>query len=93
MRKIISIEKAKYLEAYKIKITFSDSTENIIDFKEFLEASKLPDLKKYLKLQNFKKFKVKSGNLIWGDFEMIFPIKNLYENHLIKMNSNTSRIA
>jgi hypothetical protein len=37
--------------------------------------------KKYLDITLFKKFKVDSGNIVWGNnWEMIFKIEDLYEN-------------
>ena len=42
--------------------------------------------KKYLDITLFKKFKVDSGNIAWGNnWEMIFKIEDLYENKLPKV--------
>jgi hypothetical protein len=91
--KSISVSKAKYLDKFKIQILFSDLTTRIVDFGDFLEKTNLPDLKKYRKTQNFKKFKIKSGNLIWGDFEMIFPLEDLYRGELMKGSVKAKRTA
>jgi len=37
MSKLISIEKAKYINDYKISLLFNDGKENILDFKNFKE--------------------------------------------------------
>jgi hypothetical protein len=77
--KIIS---AKHIYNYKIEIKFSDGNLQIIDFQEFLESSYQPAIKKYLDLDNFKQFKIIEGNLNWNDYDMIFPISDLYEGHI-----------
>ena len=79
MKKIITIKKIKYIEKFKIEISFSDGKIKIIDFADFILNSKKPDIKKYQKPAQFKKFNFKNGELMWGDFEMIFPISDLYE--------------
>jgi hypothetical protein len=30
----------------------------------------------------FKKFKIIDGNLMWNDYEMIFPLEDLYEGKI-----------
>ncbi|MCX6583441.1 MAG: hypothetical protein NT166_24965 [Candidatus Aminicenantes bacterium] len=32
----------------------------------------------------FKKFKIEYGDLIWNDYEMCFPIMDLYENNILR---------
>ncbi len=76
---VIEITQAQYQENYKIKIYFSDSKVQIIDFYEFLINSHHPEIKKYLELTKFQSFKIEYGDLIWGDFDMCFPIYDLYE--------------
>lgn len=70
---------AKYLDDYKIEIIFDDKKRNVINFLPALK--KYPTCKKYLDITLFKKFKVDSGNIVWGNnWEMIFKIEDLYEN-------------
>ncbi len=91
--KTLAILKAKYINGLKLELSFSDLTKQIVDFEMFLAKSNLPDLKKYRKVQNFKKFKIKSGNLVWGDFEMLFPLEDLYNNQLIKSSYRSKQTA
>jgi hypothetical protein len=81
--KLIKIRSAKYLKDFVIRITFDDNEERLVDFKPFLSKASHPEITKYLKESNFKKFKVESGNLNWNDYELIFPIEHLYQG-LIK---------
>ena len=75
----IIIADAVYLRDYKIKIFFKDKTVKVVDFKEFLFNEYVhPIYKRYRKLSVFKKFDVIDGNLNWYDYEMIFPVEQLY---------------
>lgn len=80
--KIIKILKAIYLSDYKINILFSDSKNNTIDFYPFLSKSNHPDIQKYINLKYFKKFKIIDGDLLWGDFDLCFPINDLYNGEI-----------
>jgi len=75
----MKIVTAKYLDDYKIEIIFDDKKRNVINFLPALK--KYATCKKYLDITLFKKFKVDSGNIVWGNnWEMIFKIEDLYEN-------------
>lgn len=45
---VISINKAEYIAGYKIRFSFSDGTEQLIDFFNFINTAKNPMTKKYL---------------------------------------------
>jgi len=79
---VISIEKAEYIGDYKIRFSFSDGTERIIDFDSFLKNAKNPMTKKYLDKQLFEKYTIEYGNIIWNDYEMCFPIWDLHEGKI-----------
>ena len=76
----IEITKAEYFDDYRIKLRFSDNKVQIIDFKTFLENSTNPTRRKYLDTELFKEFKIEFGDLVWHDYELCFPIIDLYEN-------------
>jgi hypothetical protein len=80
--KIINIEKAKYINDYKIKFQFNDKTEKIVDFNVFLSTSKNPMTRKYLNENYFKKYKLSYGDIIWGDYEICFPIWDIYSGSI-----------
>ena len=79
MSKIISITKAHYLDNYKIYLQFNDGKENILDFKDFITKSQHPDIKKYEDKNLFKKFNLEYGELQWNDYDLAFPIYDLYK--------------
>jgi hypothetical protein len=79
---VISINRAEYVGEYKIKFSFSDGVERLIDFSSFLNSAKNPMTKKYLDLRLFKKFSIDYGDIIWNDYEMCFPIWDLHEGKI-----------
>ena len=76
----IAIEKAEYQQDFRIKLLFSDKSEQIVDFAEVLQTAKNPMTRKYLDLDKFKEFTVEYGDLMWNDYEMCFPTWDLYRN-------------
>jgi Protein of unknown function (DUF2442) len=74
---IISVERGS---GYKLKLSFSDGTEREIDFEPFLRHSRNPMIRVYLDPQKFANFTLEYGNLVWDDYELCFPIADLYEN-------------
>lgn len=79
---VITIISAEYIEEYKIKLSFNDNTIKVVDFSPFLNSSLNPLIRKYLDKQEFKKFKIDNGDLEWNDFDLCFPIADLYENNI-----------
>lgn len=80
----IDVVDAKYVDDYRLLITFNDGISRIVDFGDFLRACPHPDMKKYLDLEQFKKFHIDYGDLVWGDLDMIFPIMTLHQGGKIK---------
>lgn len=76
---IISIKKANYLGDYKVNFHFSDGVERTIDFYDFLKNARNPMTTKYLDKELFQSFAIEYGDIQWNDYEMCFPIWNLYE--------------
>ncbi len=80
----IQVIKADYLDGYRLRVTFNDGKVNDIDFSDIVNHLK-GYYSKYQKPVNFKKFKVDEGNVVWGsDWDLIFPVHQLYKNHLTK---------
>lgn len=79
---VIEIKSADYISDYIIKIIFNDNHESMVDFKPFLENSQHPQIKGYLKLENFKRYSIVDGNLNWNDYGLIFPIADLYKGKI-----------
>lgn len=78
----IKIDSARYLGDFAIRIQFNDGINRLVDFKPFLIKSVHPSIKKYLNEKYFSKFQILDGNLNWNDYELIFPIWDLYEGKI-----------
>ena len=78
----IAVKKAKYIGDYALRIFFNDGSEKLVDFKPFLTKAIHPSIKKYLQENIFKNFKITDGNLNWNDYDLIFPISDLYKGHI-----------
>ncbi|MDB5123079.1 MAG: hypothetical protein JWP94_1208 [Mucilaginibacter sp.] len=76
---LIEVASANYIGDYAIRIMFSDGHDKLVDFKPFLLKSLHPSISKYLNETLFKQFKITNGNLNWNDYDLIFPIHDLYE--------------
>ncbi len=78
----LKIDSAKYLSDYAIRIKFNDGSEKLVDFKPFLSKSLHPSIKKYLDENQFSNFSLTDGNLNWNDYDLIFPISDLYDGKI-----------
>ena len=76
---LIEVMAANYIGDYAIRILFTDGNEKLVDFKPFLTKSLHPSISRYLDESLFKQFKISNGNLNWNDYDLIFPIHNLYD--------------
>lgn len=79
----LEIEEAQYVSGYKLRLSFNDGTSRLMDFEPFLRKAMNPQVTKYRQLRNFKKFHLCYGDLMWGDFEMIFPIEDLHHGDIL----------
>ena len=67
---------------YKIHFKFNDGKENTVDFKPFIFASSHPDIKKYQNKKLFENFSLEYGEIEWNDYELAFPIFDLYKGYI-----------
>jgi hypothetical protein len=78
----LEITDVRYVSGYKLRLTFNDGVEQVVDFEPFLRKAQNPDLTRYRQLRKFKSFQLHHGNLMWGDYEMIFPLMDLYRGEI-----------
>jgi hypothetical protein len=81
-KKYIEINEAKYIDGYKIYLKFNDGKENTVDFSKFILNSKHPDIQKYQDMKLFQNFILEYGEIQWNDYDLIFPIYDLYQNKI-----------
>lgn len=82
----ISIINAEYLGKHNIRFLFSDESEKIVDFSRFLSQAKNPMTRKYLDENLFRDFNIQYGDIVWKDYELCFPIWDLYQGEILKTN-------
>ena len=80
--KQVAIARVDPVVRYKLKLVFSDGLEKIIDFEPFLSGSLNPETRRFLDGDAFASYRIEWGNLVWGDYEMCFPIEDLYAGRL-----------
>ncbi len=79
---VIAIEQAEYVKDYVLQLKFSDGKEVAVDFGSFLHQSLNPLIRKYLDVELFKQFTLEYGDLHWHDYDLCFPIADLYEGRI-----------
>ena len=82
MPKVVQIEAVRYVSPYKLRIRFDDGRENTVDFGPFLKTSAHPSIRAYLELNRFKNFTIEDGVLHWNDFDLVFPMADLYAGRI-----------
>jgi hypothetical protein len=78
----IEIRSSQYIGDFAVRIYFSDGINKLVDFRPFLESSLHPSIRKYLDESRFKEYQIIDGNLNWNDYDMIFPIEDLYRGRI-----------
>lgn len=78
----LAITRAEYVAGYQIRLTFNDGRRRVVDFESFLAKARNPDTTDYRDREKFKRFRIEDGDLVWGDYQMIFPIADLYHGEI-----------
>lgn len=76
------IESAQYIGNYTIRILFKDGHNQMVDFKPFIEKSQHPCIRQYIDEQKFSQFNIVDGNINWNNYDLIFPIYDLYTGQI-----------
>ena len=82
--RIINIVAAEPAGDLRLRLRFDDGAEQVVDFKPFLSRSVYPDIRAYLDPVRFAAFRIEYGELVWGDYDLCFPIIDLYRNQVEK---------
>jgi len=78
----IEVTKAQFVGHFAIRVYFNDGSNKLVDFKPFLEKSQHPEIRKYLNEIKSKEFQIVDGNLNWNDYDLIFPVWDLYQGKI-----------
>jgi len=79
---VINVVSAEVVGDLQLKIRFDDGVEQIVDFKSFLNASLHPDIRAWSEPERFAQFRIEYGELVWGDYDLCFPVMDLYRNRI-----------
>ena len=79
----INITSVEPVGDYALRLSFDDGTTQTVDFKPFLSASRHPDIRAYLEPARFALYHIEYGELVWGEYDLCFPISDLYQNRLM----------
>lgn len=82
MPKVVRIETAEYVPPYKLRLRFDDAHESLVDFGPFLSQSRHPAIQAYHDRKRFRNFTIENGFLQWNDFDLVFPMADLYEGKI-----------
>lgn len=85
--RIINIAAAEPAGDLCLRLRFDDGVEQVVDFKPFLSGSVHPDIRAYLDPERFTAFRIEYGELVWGDYDLCFPVIDLYRNRLEKSSA------
>lgn len=81
---VINVTSTTHINDYVLRVEFDDGTHQNIDFGPFLMHSRHPDIRAYLQPQMFSAFRIEHGELMWGDYDLCFPVIDLYRNQIDK---------
>jgi len=85
----LNITRARQVGDYSLVLDFDDGKQQLVNFKPFLVKSRHPDIRAWLDADKFATFRIEYGELVWGDYELCFPLMDLYFNEL-EHNSRAS---
>ena len=75
---------------YRLRLRFDDGTVQAVDFFPFLAHSRHPDIRAYLDPVRFAGYRLEYGDLVWGDYELCFPLIDLYHNCIVPPSAQES---
>jgi len=78
VEKTVHVQAVHHVRAWRLRIEFSDGKISEVDFEPFLRAATHPAIRRYLQPRRFKKFAITDGVLQWNNFDLIFPMADLY---------------
>ena len=69
---ILNVTKADYISDFKVKVSFNDGVEKIVDLKNYIYSKKHPFFQPLKEVETFKKFQVHK-TLVWSNGADIAP--------------------
>lgn len=85
--KVINIVSVAHLGSHRLRLEFDDATVQVVDFEPFLQRPTHPDVRAYLDPGRFAAYQLVHGELIWGDYDLCFPMAALHANQIEKRST------
>jgi hypothetical protein len=79
----INILSAELDGDYRLRLRFDDGIVRSVDFLPFLSLSRHPEIRAFLDPGRFRSFRLEYGDLVWGDYDLCFPIMDLYHDRIV----------
>jgi hypothetical protein len=83
----VDVVLAEALGRHVLNLTFSDGHVATVDFGPFLKNVLNAETRQFLNVKRFRAFRLVYGNVVWGDYEMCFPIEDLYRGRVCAKSS------
>ena len=81
--KLLTITSVNLTSPYTLTLIFATGEQRVVDFELFLRQSHHPDIRAYLDPLLFQQFKLVDGNVNWNNYDLIFPVADLYHDTVI----------
>ena len=75
---LLEITAAQLTAPYTLRIKFANGERRTVDFGPFLRRATHPAIQAYLDEAKFQQFEIRNGNINWNDYDLIFPVADLY---------------
>lgn len=80
---MIEVVSATDIGNLNLSIRFNDGTVKTVDIGQFIRNNPHPQHNRFLKPENFAKFKIEDGNVVWGkNWDLSFHVEDLYSGIL-----------
>lgn len=80
---VINITRVEQSGDYCLRLWFDDGSEQVVDFGPFLRDAQHPEVRAFLEPDRLRAFRLEHGDLVWGDYDLCFPIADLHANSLV----------
>lgn len=68
-----AVEKAKYIQDYKLLLTFEDNKQKLVDFRKVLDDFEGPVFRPLKDIEYFKRFQLGLDTVVWPNEADVCP--------------------
>lgn len=74
----LAVVAAEQVGPHTLALLFTTGERRTVDFGPFLRSAGHPAIRAYLDGERFGQFEIVQGNLNWNDYDLIFPVADLF---------------